>query len=133
MSASARQQSWLHEERSDGSGRISAARYENHVKVYASGENGSKIKIKVRRTRDEVVTRGVPCAPQGTTTEGRKLKDARGSRWKSDRCSTLTRCPLGFFGDGSGSGFGLENQLVRFKGGVGRNGHEIDGRFRHNI
>jgi len=53
--------------------------------------------------------------------------------WKSDKCSTLRRFPLGFFRVGSGSGFGLENQLVRFRGGVGGNEHEVDGRFWHNI
>jgi hypothetical protein len=61
------------------------------------------------------------------------IRDARGSMWKSDKCSTLRRFPLGVFRGGSGSGFGLENQLVRFRGGVGENEHEVDGRFWHNI
>jgi len=51
-------------------------------------------------------------------------RDARGSMWKSDKWSTLTRFPLGFFGGGSRLGFGLENQPVRSRGGVG--GREQD-------
>lgn len=62
-----------------------------------------------------------------------KIRDARGSMWKSDKCNTLRRSLLGFFRGGNGLGFGLENQLVRFKGGVGANEHEVDGRFWHNI
>jgi hypothetical protein len=62
-----------------------------------------------------------------------RIQDARGSMWKSDKWSTLRRCPLGFFGGGNGSGFGLENQPVRFREGVGGSEHEADGIFWHNI
>ena len=58
-----------------------------------------------------------------------EIRDARRSMWKSDKCSTLRRFPLSFFRGGNGSGFGLENQFVRFRGGVGGNEREVDGRF----
>jgi hypothetical protein len=51
--------------------------------------------------------------------------------WKSDRCSTLSRFPLGCFGDGNGLGFGLANQPVRFNGGVGGSVHEPATKFTH--
>ena len=39
------------------------------------------------------------------------------------------RFPLGFFGGGSGLGFGLENQPVRFRGGVGGSGQDFEKKF----
>ncbi len=51
----------------------------------------------------------------------------------SDKCNTLRRFPLGFFGGGSGLGFGLENQPVRFRGGVGGSEHVFGTKFSHII
>jgi len=62
-----------------------------------------------------------------------EIRDACRSMWKSDKCSTLRCFLLSFFQGGSGSGFGLENQFVRFRGGIGGNEHEVDGRFWHSI
>lgn len=43
--------------------------------------------------------------------------------WKSERCKTLSRLPLGFLGGGSGFGFGFANHPVKLSGDVGGNGH----------
>lgn len=48
---------------------------------------------------------------------------SRGSMWRSDKCNTLRRCPVGSFGEGSGLGFGLENQPLRSRGEVVGRGH----------
>ena len=55
---------------------------------------------------------------------------------KSNRCSTLRRFPLGFFGGGSGLGFGFANQPVRLSGVVGgraQREHEFEIKFVHII
>lgn len=45
--------------------------------------------------------------------------------WKSDRCRTLSRCPLGFLGGGRGLGFGFANHPVKLSADVGGNGHRL--------
>jgi len=62
---------------------------------------------------------------------GREIRYARGSMWKSDKCNTLRRFPLGFFRGGSGFGFGLENQPVRLRGGVGGSEHVFGKKLWH--
>jgi hypothetical protein len=54
-----------------------------------------------------------------------ELKNVLGSKWKSDRCKTLSLFPLRFFGTGSGLGLGLVNQPVKFNGDVGGAGHML--------
>ena len=59
---------------------------------------------------------------QRSVTPGNK-EAARGSMCRSEMCRTFRRCPDAFFGAGSGSGLGLENQPVRLRGVVGGSGH----------
>ena len=60
----------------------------------------------------------------------KQLRYSLGSKWKSDKCKTLSLFPLGVFGGGRGYGLGLENQPVRFKGGVAGVGHMLK-KFSH--